>query len=242
MNRVKSLLFALLALLALGSFAVSSASAAPTSTSALLLTGGKFPVTFSSLPKEPNTIKSALQSTAVNLEGVGVLLQGSITSAAGGTYEVLFLKVTNAANGNTCKTLGEPVLGEILVPKNNFKLVHDISAENGAGILFEVNEFTIECGATEKVKVKGNVLGLLLPADKEILWLGGGASVECKNTTGGEPKEESYWLGLAGTKLTALLLANAGPGFKKACELIIPEAGLGTDVAFDVSEMIELML
>jgi hypothetical protein len=242
MIRVRSLLFALLALLALGSFAVSSASAAPTSTSALLLPGDSFPVTFSSLPKEPNKIRAVLQSTAVNLEAEGLLLQGSITSAAGGTYELLLLKVGNVASGETCKTPGEPVLGEILVPKNNFKFVHDISPENGSGILFEVNEFLLECGATLKVKVKGSILGLLLPADKEILWLGGGATVECKNTTGGEPKEESYWLGLAGTKLAALLLVNAGAGFKKACELIIPEAGVGTDVAFDVSKMIELML
>jgi hypothetical protein len=242
MNRVRSLLFALLALLALGSFAVSSASAAPTSTSALLLPGDTFPVTFSSLPKEPNKIKLTVQSTAVNLDAEGVLLQGSITSAAGGTYELLYLKVTNPANGNTCKTAGEPVLGEILVPKNNFKLVHDISPGNGAGILFEVNEFLIECGAAEKIKMKGSILGLTLPADKEILWLGGGFGVECKNTTGGEPKEESYWLGLAETKLTALLLANAGAGFKKGCELIIPEGGVGTVVAVDVSKMIELML
>jgi hypothetical protein len=240
MIRVRSLLFALLAL---GSLALSSASASPKSTSALLLSGDSFPVTFSSLPADPNKDKDALQSTAVILEGEGVLLQGSIENASGGTYELLALKMTNVSTGFACQTPGEPVLGEILVPKNKFKLVHDISPENGSGILFEVSEFLIECDVTnEKIKVKGTILGLLLPANKEILWLGGGASVECKNLTGGEPKEESYWLGLAGTKLTALLLLNAGTGFKKSCALIIPEAGVGTDVAVDVSKMIELML
>jgi hypothetical protein len=240
MNRVRSLLFAVLAVLALGSVAVSSASATLKSTSALLLAGGAFPVKFSSLPAEPNTIVGELQNAAGTLVGSGVLLQGEITSATGGTYEVLFLNVKRGAN--TCKTPGEPVLGEILVPKNNFKLVHDESGEKGAGILFEVVEFTIECGATEKIKVKGNVLGLLLPAEQEILWLGGGASVECKNLSGGEPKEEHYWLSLLLSELTALLLSNFGTGFKKSCELIIPEAGVGHDTAFDVSQMITLML
>jgi len=239
MNRVRSLLFALLAVLALGSVAVSSASASLKSTSVLLLPGGAFPVTFSSLPKEPNAILSQLQSAAGTLRGEGVLLQGSFTTATGGNYEVLFLHVVNGTE--TCKTPGEAVLGEVLLPHARFTLVHDETSETGAGILFEVPEFTIECGAATKIKIVGTVLGLLLPAGQEILWLGGGASVTCKNTSGGEPSETKYWLSLLLSELTALLLANLGTGFKKACELITPE-GSAKDVAFDVSQMIELML
>jgi hypothetical protein len=244
MQKVRLFVFAALALMALG-FAASSASAAPTSTSALLLAGDSFPVKFSSLPADQpvgnNTVLSELQNSAESLEGVGILLQGEFLKATGGLYEALFLKVKQRGGAKSaCNSLGDPS-GEVLVPQGNFFLVHDISEKEGAGVLFEVKPFHIECG-TILVEIKGNVLGLLLPLNKEILWTGGKGGLECKVKGGeegiGVPKENKYWTSLLSSELTALLLANFGTGFKQACELI---GAAGFELPIDVNKMIELM-
>jgi hypothetical protein len=246
MQKVRLFVFAALALMALG-FAASSASAAPTSTSALLLSGDVFPVKFSSLPKEGgplkenNHIKSELQNTVKSLEGEGILLQGEFLKATGGLYEVLFLKVVERETAKLCNSLGDPA-GEVLVPQGNFFLVHDISEKEGAGVLFEVKPFHIECEGGVLVEIKGNVLGLLLPLNKEVLWTGIKGGLECKvkgNEEGiGIPKENKYWTSLLSSELTALLLANFGTGFKQACELI---GATGFELEIDVNKMIELM-
>jgi hypothetical protein len=237
MYRVRSLLFAVLAVSALGSFAASSALAA-TSTSVLLLPGDSFPVKFSSLPKDQpnNGIKSELQSAADTLDGEGLLLQGEILTATGGLYEALFLKVTLRVSKTECESEPkESALGEVLVPRGNFTVVHDISSTSGVGVLFEVKEFTIVCGLT-KHKIKGSMLGLLTPVGTEILWLGLNLSLHCNGVTVGEPAETKYWTSLLSSELTALLLMNSGTGLKKACVEIVP-----TTVAIDVSKMITLM-
>jgi hypothetical protein len=246
MQKVRLFVFAALALMALG-FAASSASAAPTSTSALLLAGGTFPVKFSSLPVDnPNNgIKSELQNTVKSLEGEGILLQGEFLKATGGLYEVLFLKVVERGTAKLCNSLGDPT-GEVLVGPYNFFLVHDISENLGAGVLFEVGNAAhllhLECEGGVLVEIKGNVLGLLLPLNKEILWTGGKGGVEC-NVKGGEvgigvPKENKYWTSLLSSELKAQLLANFGTGFKGSCELI---GAAGFELEIDVNQMIELM-
>jgi hypothetical protein len=246
MQKVRLFVFAALALMALG-FAASSASAAPTSTSALLLAGDSFPVKFSSLPVDNpnNKITSELQNTVKSIESEGILLQGEILKATGGLYELLFLNFKEVGGaGNKCNSLGDPS-GEVLVGPYNFFLVHDISSELGAGILFEVGNTAhplhMECGAI-LVEIKGNMLGLLLPLNKEILWTGIKGGVECKVKAGevgiGVPKENKYWTSLLSSELTALLLANFGTGFKQACELL---GAAGFELEIDVNKMIELM-
>jgi hypothetical protein len=233
MQRIRLFLFAVLAASALGSFAVSSASGA-TSTSVLLLPGAVFPVLFSSLPAEPNNIETELQNATGTLKGKGFLLQGDILTPTGGLYEALFLNVELG----TTKCESEPkeaAAGEVLVPRGNFTIVHDISATAGNGILFEVKKFTVVCGLT-KIKIEGNVLGLATPVGTEILWDGIEGSLHCNGVTVGEPKETKYWTSLLSSELTALLLANFGSGFKKSCEEIKP-----TVVLIDVDKMIELM-
>jgi len=242
MQKVRLFVFAALALMALG-FAASSASAAPTSTSVLLLAGDNFPVTFSSLPVDNpnNEILGELQNVILTLKGHGILLQGEILKPTGGLYKVLFLLVLVAETGKKCNTLGDAA-GEVLVPQNNFFLVHDIKENEGDGILFEVKEFDIECEGGSLPHIKGNVLGLLLPLNQEILWKGAKGGLECKFKAGeagiGTPKENKYWTSLLSSELTALLLANFGTGFKQACELI---GAVGFELEIDVSKMIELM-
>jgi hypothetical protein len=241
MQKVRLLVFAAMALMALG-FAASSASAAPTSTSALLLAGDSFPVKFSSLPKEPNTITSELQGTAGTLKGSGLLLQGEVLKATGGLYEVLFLNVT--LGGVPCNSLGDPS-GEVLVGPYNFFLVHDLSENTGGGVLFEVGNTAhllhIECGAV-LIEIKGNVLGLIKPVGTEVLWTGAKGSLECKVKAGeegeGTPKENKYWTSLLASELKARLESNFGTGFKQACELI---GAAGFELEIDVNKMIQFM-
>jgi hypothetical protein len=248
MQKVRLLTFAALALMALG-FATSSASAAPTSTSALLLSGDSFPVKFSSLPADQppgnNTDSSELQDPAVSLEGKGLLLQGEFLKSTGGLYEVIILNVVVRGTAQKCNSLGDPA-GEVLVPRGNFYLVHDINEKEGGGVLFEAgtptNPLHIECDGGILLEIKGNMLGLLKPVSTEILWTGGKVSLECKVKAGeageGVPKETKYWTSLLASELTALLLVNVGTGFKKACELI---GTGGFELPIDVSKMIELM-
>jgi hypothetical protein len=126
------------------------------------------------------------------------------------------------------------------MPLSNFFLVHDISAERGGGILFQVPEFEVICPGTGIAgKFRGTVLGLLLPLEREILWTGTAVSVECRTREGtGTPLETSYWTSLLSSELTAILLANFGVGFHAACLLI---GAAGFELEIDVNKMIELM-
>jgi hypothetical protein len=233
MHRVRCLLFGVLTLLALGGFAASSASAT-SSTSVLLLPGDVFPVLFSSLPADnPNNgIESELQNAAGTLTGKGFLLQGDITSATGGLYEVLFLEVTEGTG--RCNTAGDST-GEVLVPHAGFHIVHDINSLSGIGILFLVPEFLITCGTT-RIRILGHALALVegLTNGVEILQLIL-AHLHCNGITRGEPEDSHYWTSLLSSELTARLEANFGTGFRKACEEIKGK------VHIDFSRMIEIM-
>jgi hypothetical protein len=238
MHRVRCLLFGVLMLLALGSFAASSASAT-SSTSVLLLPGDVFPVLFSSLPSDQpnNGIESELQNAAGTLQGTGFLLQGDITSPTGGLYEVLFLEVFEPpiANRVRCNTAGDGT-GEVLVPHAGFHIVHDINSLSGIGILFLVPEFEIKCVMGITVKIRGHALALVegLTNGVEILQLIL-AHLHCVTGRVGEPEDTHYWTSLLSSELTARLEANFGTGFRKACEEIKGK------IHIDFSKMIEIM-
>jgi hypothetical protein len=202
------------------------------STSALLLSGESFPVTIESLPKEPNEIKSEVQNAAGQLTSSGFFMKGEIKSATEGEYEALYLRVTLKATEAKCNTAGDKE-GEVLVPKGKFKLVHDAGPEAGNGILLEVGEFAVECGAV-KIKLHGSLLGLLKPASEMVTK--GEVELHCSSTQG-VPAEKSYWLSLLASELTAKLEANFGTGFKEACEELNPEK----TVELDFGKMVELM-
>jgi hypothetical protein len=202
------------------------------STSALLLSGEGFPVAVESLPKEPNEIRSEIQNAAGQVTGTGFFLKGELKSATEGEYEALYLKVTLKVSETKCNTAGDRE-GEVLDPKGKIKLVHDAGSEAGNGILLEVAEFTIECGAV-KIKIHGNLVGLLKPGNEMVTK--GEAELGCSSTLG-VPAEKSYWLSLLASELTAKLEANFGTGFREACEELNP----GKTVELDFSKMVELM-
>jgi hypothetical protein len=194
-------------------------------------------VSFSSLPADNpnNRVASEFQNAGGTLNGAGFLAQGNITDATGGLVELLFLEVENPNSKSKCHTAGDST-GEVLLPRLDFNFVHDESPEQGAAILYTVPEFTIECG-TEKIKLKGTVLSLLLnlPSSGDVLSLLT-LTTHCSSTVG-EPSDVHYWTSLLLSELTALLLANFGAGFRKACEQINGTAGT---VDVSVSKMIEL--
>jgi hypothetical protein len=237
MHRGRALLFGVLMLFALGSFAASTASAT-SSTSVLLLPGDVFPVLFSSLPSDQpnNGIESELQNAAGTLKGKGFLLQGDITSPTGGLYEVLFLEVFEPpiANRVRCNTAGDGT-GEVLVPHAGFHIVHDINSLSGIGILFLVPEFEMRCTGGISIKIRGHALALVegLTNGVEILQLVL-AHLHCSATLG-LPEDIHYWTSLLSSELEALLLANFGTGFRRVCEEIKGK------IHIDFSKMIEIM-
>ncbi len=229
MKQAKTLLVVLMGVLAVSSALVASAFAA--SPTAKLLTGETFPVT---IKGENTAAKTELQNAAGVLKGEGVTLTASLTSASAGTYGADFTKVKKGAEA--CKTAGD-ASETVLVPNTNtFTLVHDISSTTGVAALLNLSVITVECGAT-KIKIEGNVLALLLPVGK-----GGGTEEKTSGFEGvlrcsaavGEPKEVKYW-NAANEEKSALLLANFGTGFKKACEDVQP------NLALTASKMIELV-
>jgi hypothetical protein len=232
MRPVRSVLFGVLMLLALGSFAASTASAT-SSTSVLLLPGDPFPVLFSSLPSDQpnNGIESELQNAAGTLKGKGFLLQGDITSPTGGLYELLFLEVGELTT--KCNTAGDQT-GEVLVPHAGFHIVHDINSSSGIAILFLVPEFEMRCGGVN-IKIKGRALALVenLTNGVEILQLIL-VHLHCSSTLG-EPEDKRYWTSLLSSELEAKLEANFGTGFRKACEEIKGK------IHIDFSKMLEFM-
>ena len=133
MHRVRSLLFALLTAVVMGSFAASTTFATPKSTSILLLPGNKFPVKFSSLPSDNpnNKIKGEIQTAAGSLHAEGLSLKGELTKETSGVGEVTILNVEEPVSKEKCNTTGDG-LGEALAPPGNFTLVHDENEEKGA--------------------------------------------------------------------------------------------------------------
>ncbi len=227
MKRVRSLLFALLALTALGAIMASSALAG--SPEILFLSGETFPVEIKQTKAEPNTIKSELQSAAGKISGEGFLLEATATRAHHGNFTALFLNVTKGTN--KCTGEGESGTGEVLTD-GTFLLVHDVSSTSGVGVVFSILLVLISCAA-EKIHVLGNVLGLITPVGSETTSFTG--ILHCSATTG-LPAETKYWDEQNGETST-LLLSNIGTGFKKSCE----DVGLSENVELTSNKMIELM-
>jgi hypothetical protein len=222
MKRYISLLVTMLAVAAVSAVAVASASAAePT---ILFLSPETFPVKMNA--NEPTTA-TELQNAAGSLKGEGFTLEMEETATTK-TYTVDF---TNVKKGTeSCNSPGDAA-GVVLLVKNPYQLAFDSLSPLGVAALFTVEpELTVECGAT-KVKIKGNVLGLVTPIETEGTAFKG--ILHCSATVG-EPAEVKYWPN-SGTETTALLLANFGTGFKKACENVAGEVSLTS------SKMITIM-
>jgi hypothetical protein len=228
-------LFTAIMLLAIGGTAVTTTSAAPKSTSVLLLPGDVFPVLFSSLPADSpnNGIEAELQNTAVALKSKGFLVQGDITDPTGGLYDMLFLEMEEPPSGTKCNTAGDGS-GEVLLPHARFHFVHDENAEHGVGVLFLVPEFTYTCG-TLTLRARGSMIVLVenVPASGDILSLTL-LHLHCSATLG-EPEDKHYWTSLLSSELEAKLEFNFGTGFRKACLEIKGK------IHIDFNKMLEFM-
>jgi hypothetical protein len=73
-----------------------------------------------------------------------------------------------------------------------------------------------------------------IPVGRDILSLFLG-HLHCVAGRIGEPEDQQYWLSLLSSKLTPLLLANFGAGFRKACMEIVGK------IHIDISQMAEFM-
>ena len=214
MKRMSTLRCAVFVIIVFVSSAVTATASAAKVPGLLLLSPETFPLTFTTFL---NSNKTELQSVAGALRGEGVSLTLSFTSDNEGTFTAEFRSVRNKAL-IPCTTLGDSAS---LLLSGKMRLVHDISAVSGNGLLFEPNEAIISCG-TEVVHVKGTMLGLIGPLnfitedDEDIEWI---ANSLCKSGSGGEPLEQKFW-GLAGVEEKAKLEANFGTGYKKACILV----------------------
>lgn len=224
MRLLSSMLFAALVMVC-----VAASPALASSPTALVLPGEPLPIALNGPSDNPNNgIQFELQNAALTIKGDGLLLGLTLTSASAGTYQLLYLKVGKGAE--QCSTAGDAA-GEELLGTNTFALVHRTATE-GVEVLFNVSEFTVECGAA-KLKVKGNFLGLLGP-------VGGGEktsftmAVHCSGTVG-EPAETKYF-NSAGMEEIALLLDNLGTGFKKGCVEWVPAT-----ISLTANKMMELM-
>jgi hypothetical protein len=235
MKQVKALTIALCAVVVLGCLGAASAMAGSPTVLFLAEEGG-LPIKIESVTDSPNNgILSELQNAAGSLKGKGLKLTATVEAASSGKFVTLFLEVNKA--GAKCQGEGFAVESGLVQVTGNFTLVHDISATEGGGVLFEPAEVKIECGAT-KIKITGKVLGLIEPVGGGEKTTGISGKLHC-STTVGEPKEVNYW-DSANAPQTALLLANFGTGFKKACEEVAP----GTpelSIALTATKMVELM-
>jgi hypothetical protein len=184
--------------------------------------GGALPVT---LTGGTTTTSTEFQNAAGVVKGTGLKLTVEITTASAGSYKAIVENVKKGAE--TCKSPGEAA--GVVKLEDTLKLRFDSLSPLGAGILFNLNEITIECGAA-KIKIKGNVLGLIAPINSVITSYKG--NLHCSATVG-EPSEVKYWEE-TGVETTTLLLGNFGTGFKKSCEEVGGEIALTASKSMQV--------
>jgi hypothetical protein len=236
MKRFKLLFVAVAAVLALAGMATSSALASgPT----LLFHAGEGPTIL--LRASSATHKTELQSEATTLKGEGDLTELTLLQTSTdivGIYSALF---TNVFQGTEkCKTKGDPT-GEVLLPQNTLLVVYWSTASGAlqAGIVFHVNEFTIECGAEPaKIMIKGSVLGSITKETEAFkTTIKGG--LHCLTGSRGKPEKSAY-TNSKGEALNAKLEATAAKKTSEACEEIEGEESFVTEAGSSSKEA-ELM-
>jgi hypothetical protein len=244
MNRFKLLFVAAISVFAFAGMATSSALASgptllflPDEGPAILLT--------SKIAEPDNTTAGELQSENTDLISDGVLLELTLLQTAAGiegNYSVLFLKVEEASGKRPCYTKGDKE-GEVLVPLNAAEVVY-WSTEAGrlqAGIVFRVDEFTIECNkGASTVRVVGSILGSInkeLAGDVDEIKL----AVRCREF--GRPVKSEF-TNSAGRVEKAHLETKVASKAREACELIGSTATLEETLVVEpgsASDMVELM-
>jgi hypothetical protein len=223
MRSFKTLFVTVVGVIAVGcALAASAFASGPT----LLFPASNGPTVLLESEKEPNTIKSSIQSTSLKLEAEGFLIQTTLLQLTSpvpnvsGIYTMLFLKLKETlAPKAECHSEGDPQ-GEVLVPQGTILLVYDSLSPLGVAARLAVPEVKMLCGTATKFKVKGSLLSLITPINTIVK--SGSTTTQFGThctTTVGEPAETRYW-NQSGTEEHTKLEASAGVSFEKACELI----------------------
>jgi hypothetical protein len=239
MQRLKLLSLVVIVVAALAGYVVSTASAAgPT---LLFLPGEGVPILFNSLPLEPNIVLTELQGELETLHGEGALFEGTMLNleSNAGEYLALYLKVKHGAKN--CNTEGDRT-GEVLVPKNESRLVYDKLGTGTAlviGVLLLVRKFSIKCESVN-ITLEGSTLSVVAGTNAEQLvgtttLLGG---IHCAKTSGGIPEERTYWNN-AGEEEHPGLKVELGLGEESACMLITLSTTSLRQI--DPNKMVEIM-
>jgi hypothetical protein len=241
MSRLRIMLLFVSMVIMGGAIATSSASAAcpsPCLPTVLMLPGGSQGIVHTQSDDPNNGILSHLANSAGTvLEAKGFSASNSFTNrqdASDGTYLAAFLEMAEPKETIKCNTTGDRT-GEVLLPTNLFLLVG--LPGGGVGSLQLLSEFTIRCG-TLSIKVKGSALSPVTAGLGEEAEEGSNIiknALHCKNEANGEPELSRYLNEKAVETLIPTLLANAGAGYLRSCEEILPTLTLLP------SEMTELM-
>lgn len=171
---------AIIAVLALSAIASAGASAAEPNVT--LLGTETFPVTFSGTSGKG--VLETVAGTTVKCEKDKS--SGSITSATAGTSKITFEECKSS--GFACNTTGQG--SGIIVSEGTTKLVYDALTTLGVALLMTVKETVFECTAFVKVKVKGTILILINPINKETT-----AFELIVKQSKGVPADNKYWEG-----------------------------------------------
>jgi hypothetical protein len=228
MNRLK-LFLSVCALVVIGAVAASSASAqcgTPCLPTVLLAIDGTLPIDVHSASDNPNNgIPTEVENASGALaEGKGFSILFSFTNLknmSDSSYLALILELTEPSENNKCNTAGDKT-GEVLLPTALFLLVGLPGGRVGALLL--VPEFVLKC-STLSIKEKGSLLASLTPTGKKLAKESNEAkaNLHCKSGSRTAEPEFSKYLNEAGTEtLIPTLLLNAGAGFVKSCEEIVP--------------------
>jgi hypothetical protein len=211
MTRMKTLCMALFAVLAMAvAFAATSAFAALPDVH--VGTGGKYPVTGEGTVGNGTKVVGTLETeigeklTATKVGATAELKE--LSSLGPGT--LTFTGVTEK-NKNSCNTTGQAA--GTVVFSGEYHVVYTILSPLTAGVLILFNELVVLCNSEKlKIKVKAPALTKLnVAAGSEVE----AYTLETACKAGKQEPKEYY---NEEEKLTpALLLANFGLGFEKAC-------------------------
>jgi hypothetical protein len=216
MKHVRVLGVGLMMMLGVLAFAVTASSSATIVLPDLhVLSAESYPL-YLSFPDNKSTPMKLISAFGGKLIGTGVLLLFlTFELSSLGSFEVLFLKVTEPKENRTCNTGGDKE-GEVLI-KGSFHIV-PTAATGTPAILYEFRESSLECGkGIKSVKIKGDSLSPVnLGTTKEsedYTSLG----TEFEGNGKGKPSLTEY-ISDSGTKVKVKLESEFGTGFAESAE------------------------
>jgi hypothetical protein len=212
MRKLRMLGVALVALFVVGAVAAATSSAVlPIS---LPLATSANPVKF--IDKSGRGTFRTLSGTVVN--ATSDESTGEYLSTALGEFDVLFLGATSS--GLSCTGLPDTVTGSILT-LGTFHLVYLLwLTAKHVGVAFLLNEVHFTCGGLVLVRVRGCVIGLLLPVNTPVATTGHyTVTLKQSTATSGDQEYTTYLNEENNGSVTCKLESSTGTGaFESAAE------------------------